>query len=123
MVSQFLCYVIAVMIALALYALVLFQQPVGSLPRANAPSISKQGTTLNTQNADQSTHKSQTIPATDPGNPGSKNVAPANSEQPVRIVSVPKITVDRDAWAFYVSLALAVVGVVGVVIAICTYWS
>lgn len=116
---QYCCYE-------ALYparALLLFPQGINTSPQPNNPAAAQQKANISGQKSGNAKPipletKGQATPNSANQNP--KHTAPANEPDNVRVISVPEITVARDKPAFYVSLALAIVGIIGIVVAIAT---
>src|SRR5665213_609448 len=96
------------MVRLCILALALFQQGSSPVPRSPQPTVSKQeSTNTNQQNARQNKQNAD-------------HVTSSNEESSVRVVSLPPVTTTRDFPSFIVSVVLAVVGIIGVVIGVCT---
>jgi hypothetical protein len=115
-------------LASILIALTIFQQAPSPIPRSPQPSISKQeGTdpndqkaTQNQEGASQPSAGSKANPAPNPANQNSGNIDARNKDNSVRVISLPPVTTVRDIPTFVISAVLAVAGIVGILIGICT---
>jgi len=111
-----------------LCALALLKQGTGPVPRPPQPSIAKQKSadtnqqkaSHNKENASPKAAVTKSNPTPNPANANTDNIKPGNNENSVRIVSIPPVTTTRDAPSFILSLILAIIGIVGIIVAICT---
>jgi len=98
--------------------LILFQQPIGLSQRPSHPPAAQQkGPNAESQKIGQGIQLVNKTQVT--ANPAS-HTSQTGSPDTIRIVSAPELSIARDSAAFFVSLLLAVTGIVGIIVAICT---
>ena len=115
-------YQVMILLTAILFALGVLLQGTTTVPRPPQPST--QSNKESAADSQQAPNPSPTVgephPATNIGSQNSKTVEPTNNEGTVRIVSLPPITTTRDVPTFIISVILAVVGIIGIIVAICT---
>lgn len=108
---------------------ILMHQAVNPTPRPPKPAVAQQeGTKTDQQKAagkgevanPPAAAKAQPETTAKPRNQNPESVAPANQEKLVRVTAFPQVTTARDTPTLVVSAILALVGIGGIIVAICT---